>query len=277
MKTRYLFYFLLITASCHHGEKSSGDAPKPVTINGLSRLEDFHFLDDLKKRKAEYLWKNTYDGLDTALFKDSVRTVVDRIDTLHMNGKVIFAIQTESRPPEMSYHTTGALCMIYFFEKESSGGFKFIKSRALSEESPLTVGAYGEFPSTSLIAIGPNRYAYKVEPGFSGQGEINGSIWLFEITDSLEIRKVLAIDEALHASDGVSQGSNTTSWGFETTMDFTDEMNGYYGIRAVKKGDAPTAEADKIINIDSTFFYQYKDGRYELIKTQVNEKDTSSK
>ena len=266
--------------SCHNTAPKATNTEQPhQELNPGFRFDDFHFLDSLFRNKIVLLWKNQERIIDSAYLKDSVRTVIDRIDTLILNGRMIYAVQTESRPPELNFHTAGALCLISFFERDIMAKPHFVKSCILYSDAPLLMGgSWGWFPKTELIKIGPHRYAYQIEPGFTGQGITSKDMLIFEISDSLNILESLSFyplhyDNAGMCSDTAANFPKCFS--YSTSLDFLPGQDGYYDIKAYKKGT--DIVDDKIINIDSTFYYTYKDRRYVLTKTVVNEKDTDSK
>lgn len=286
MKNHFILFILLIISlvSCRHRAQEANQAQKSY-LNEKSgfRFDDFHLLDSLKRNDIVVIWRNYNRLIDSVYLKDSVRTVVDRIDTILINGKNIYAVQTESRPPEMDFHTAGALCLISFFEQDNTVKQHFIKSSILYSDAPLLMGgSWGSFPKTELIQIGPHRYAYMVEPGFAGQGVSSTAMLIFEITDSLELPEVFILNDMHYDNGGICSDTDANipkCFSYSTTMEFINKSYEYYDIKAHLAGTKIVD--DKIINIDSTFYYTYyytyKDRRYELIKTVVNEKNTDSK
>ncbi len=245
--------------------------------SGASFLyDDFHFLDSLYHKGAKPMWDNSAGLIDTFL-RDTIESEIGGIDTL-WSDRGVYAVRIYSRRVTYTAHCHGALCSVSFFRKENDGAYTFLRSSVIADSTQSTFGTFGNYADIQLINIGKGSYAYLVEPSYTGQGITLSSLFIFEITDSLEIKPVLEMQDASNDNSLMydpKDPQGVLPYSYSSTLFFNALSSRHTDIGVHKKGTQRVD--DKIINIDSTFIYTYHSDRYKLIQTIVNEKNTGSK
>ena len=278
MKTKLVLYCLLLLGlmSCYNDNKTPIITQKTsLKPNFPSRFDNFNFLDSLNKNHLVVKWQDKehlYDSVfnPNTISIDTMRSEVIRVDTFEKKGKRFISILVATRALTWECHPCGPLLEVYSFSLSANGIKGFIKRSPVGH-----FGAFGYPPDVYFRIVGSNEYAYQIEPDFMMGGLLTGSLSLFELTDSFECRNIFNIDDALKDNGGMFPKPSPRYYNYETKLEFTERKSLYHSMKATKKGTILVD--DKIINIDSTFYYTYKDRRYVLTKTVVNEKDTDSK
>ncbi|MCW3126707.1 MAG: hypothetical protein JWO03_2365 [Bacteroidetes bacterium] len=257
--------------------KNHGQQVTQAVVNDPFHYDDYYFLDSLSRHDIKPTWENGTHVIDTFL-RDSILSEIGGIDTLEMADNIIYAVRIYSRPVGFTSHQCGALCSVSFFRKDTTRKYVFLRSSVIADFSHSTYGTFGNYADIRLISIGPGMYAYMVQPSFTGQGITLSSLYLFEVTDSLHINKVLGMDDAANDNSlmyNENDPQGVVPYSYSSELSFNDPSLRHTDIKVRKKGTASVG--NKIINIDSSFIYVYEKGRYELLATKDNEKNTNSK
>lgn len=279
MKVRSVLYYLLLLClvSCQEGTKET-KSKQIVSSAQDSRIkfDNFYFLDSIKKNNIVAIWpdqEHLYDSMfvRTNLPTDTMRSEVIRMDTFDKQNSRYIAVLVATRTIDWECHPCGPLLEVYSFSFSAGKEKRFIR------RSPIDrFGSFGYPPEkVSFCKIGENAFGYRIESGFTNGGENISAIFLYELTDDLSVTKILEIEPSSDDNVGMFPEDSPRSFSYETRINFQDSVGTYFPIKAMKKGTVLID--DKIINIDSTFYFQYRNKRYDLIKTDVNEENTNSK